>query len=76
MSKRVTPPRPNVLYVYASPENHTHITNLCKEFKAGPSSIINQMIDAHRSGKKVSFQVVVPQYVSKAKAWEQKHKDI
>ena len=63
----------DVLFAYVSPENRAYIEELVLKHNEKISSVIDKLIESHRTGKKIAFTTVIPDYVKKAEAWKKKH---
>ena len=63
----------NVLFAYTTPENKAFVEELASKHNDKLSNIVNKIIEGFRTGKKVTFQTVIPKYVKQADEWKKKH---
>lgn len=61
------------LYAYVSQESRDYVEELCREFNLSISSVIEEMIKAHKKNKKLVLNKHVPRFVERAEEWKQQH---
>lgn len=63
----------NVIYIYGTKENKDFLEELANKHNETISNLGNKIIEGFRTGKKVTFETVVPKFVKQAEAWKKKH---